>query len=570
MTIAQKGQVLAGKYRIERILGSGGMGEVLAARHVDLQRDVALKFLHPSLMTRTDLVERFLREARALAQLQSEHAVRVMDVAKLEDGSPYMVMELLRGSDLHSVLDAGPLPLDEAIEYVLQAAEALAEAHGLGIVHRDLKPSNLFLAQRPDGSHLVKVLDFGISKIAVEEAGPDASVTATNSFLGSPRYMSPEQIRSAKNVDRRADIWSLGVVLYELTTGKHPFEAETVAEVIGLVLHQSPAPPSAHRPEIPAELDAVIARCLEKDRELRFPDLGAFAEALGALGPPRARLSMERVVRMASLPPAAPEPLETSREATETHPSPVDPSAPAPAPEAAAVAGGSERPRPPAADALAAESAPSSGAAAAASPAFAPPSTVLPERSPEERTLTASAWGGSATPPRPRTRRNLLALAAALLVALSAVVIGKLTSRPSVSEGPASPSGRASVFGSLEPSASSAAPEPIIPPVVSPAPESRANAPALAEPGVELAPSPLPAPERTATSREEAAVSARSEAATSAPRRPKKAARGTTKRAPETPSAQQGKPTSRAAPAAKKAPKPEWEQEWLEKRVIGK
>src|SRR5690606_5560931 len=177
---------------------------------------------------------------------------------------------------------------------------------------------------------------------AVEEAGPDASVTATNSFLGSPRYMSPEQIRSAKNVDRRADIWSLGVVLYELTTGKHPFEAETVAEVIGLVLHQSPAPPSAHRPEIPAELDAVIARCLEKDRELRFPDLGAFAEALGALGPPRARLSMERVVRMASLPPAAPEPLETSREATETHPSPVDPSAPAPAPEAAAVAGGSE------------------------------------------------------------------------------------------------------------------------------------------------------------------------------------------------------------------------------------
>lgn len=570
MTIAQKGQVLAGKYRIERILGSGGMGEVLAARHVDLQRDVALKFLHPSLMTRTDLVERFLREARALAQLQSEHAVRVMDVAKLEDGSPYMVMELLRGSDLHSVLDAGPLPLDEAIEYVLQAAEALAEAHGLGIVHRDLKPSNLFLAQRPDGSHLVKVLDFGISKIAVEEAGPDASVTATNSFLGSPRYMSPEQIRSAKNVDRRADIWSLGVVLYELTTGKHPFEAETVAEVIGLVLHQSPAPPSAHRPEIPAELDAVIARCLEKDRELRFPDLGAFAEALGALGPPRARLSMERVVRMASLPPAAPEPLETSREATETHPSPVDPSAPAPAPEAAAVAGGSERPRPPAADALAAESAPSSGAAAAASPAFAPPSTVLPERSPEERTLTASAWGGSATPPRPRTRRNLLALAAALLVALSAVVIGKLTSRPSVSEGPASPSGRASVFGSLEPSASSAAPEPIIPPVVSPAPESRANAPALVEPGAELAPSPLPAPERTATSREEAAVSARSEAATSAPRRPKKAASGTTKRAPETPSAQQGKPTSRAAPAAKKAPKPEWEQEWLEKRVIGK
>src|SRR5690606_11702930 len=187
------------------------------------------------------------------------------------------------------------------------------------------------------------------------------------------RYMSPEQIRSAKNVDRRADIWSLGVVLYELTTGKHPFEAETVAEVIGLVLHQSPAPPSAHRPEIPAELDAVIARCLEKDRELRFPDLGAFAEALGALGPPRARLSMERVVRMTSLPPAAPEPLETSREATEAHPSPVDPSAPAPAPEAAAVAGGSERPRPPAADALAAESAPSSGAAAAASPAFAPP-----------------------------------------------------------------------------------------------------------------------------------------------------------------------------------------------------
>src|SRR5690606_36515659 len=152
-----------------------------------------------------------------------------------------------------------------------------------------LKPSNLFLAQRPDGSHPVKVLDFGISKIAVEEAGPDASVTATNSFLGSPRDMSPEQIRSAKNVDRRADIWSLGVVLYELTPGNHLFEAATVADVIGLVLHQSPPTPSAHRTEIPAELEAVIARCVEKDREPRVRDIGAFAEAPGALGPPRAR-----------------------------------------------------------------------------------------------------------------------------------------------------------------------------------------------------------------------------------------------------------------------------------------
>lgn len=691
MTNAQKGQVLAGKYRIERVLGSGGMGEVVAARHVDLQRDVALKFLHPSLLSRTDLVERFLREARALARLESEHAVRVMDVAKLEDGSPYMVMELLRGSDLHSVLDKGPLPVDQSIEYVLQAAEALAEAHGLGIVHRDLKPSNLFLAQRPDGSHIVKVLDFGISKITMEEAGPDASVTATNSFLGSPRYMSPEQIRSAKNVDRRTDIWSLGVVLYELVTGKHPFEAETVAEVIGLVLHHVPPPPSAHRPEIPPELDAVVARCLQKDRELRFPDLAAFAEALGALAPPRACLSMERVVRLASLTPPALDESEAPQHRTETHPSPVEPvgaqAGAAPAaqqaasselrrsqPEAAAAnpeaasrrsrAGaaaadadaasprpgappakggpllarsvpparlaaspaGSEAPHAPLEASPASPEAPHSPLEVSPAPVEAPPASPVaaapdaraaelrqgalpkaeaspaspvsavpaalgaePARPPEERTLTASAWGDAAPPTRPRTRRRLVALGSALLVATLVGVLGTLASRSDESAHPVSASASASVFGSLEPSdaepqseapAASVAPAP---PLVAPAPDPPTAGPeppqSLVDPepgapplATEEAPpsrsrpsSRSPSPSR---SQKQPAAGASSVAAPSGTRR-SGAGGGAAKSVPRTPGQRQNASAPRTAPTStpKKA---EWEQEWLEKRVIGR
>jgi serine/threonine-protein kinase len=293
--IAETGKVLLDKYQVQELLGEGGMGLVYRARHLHLKQDVALKFLRPALVERPEAVERFLREARAMAQLRSEHVARVMDVAKLESGVPYLVMEFLHGSDLHTVLDQGPLSIEDAIDYVVQACEAVAEAHLLGIIHRDLKPSNLFLTRRRDHSALIKVLDFGISKIPLDEddeLGP--VVTATNSVVGSPRYMSPEQIRSAKKVDSRADIWSLGIVLHELVSANHPFPAETPWDTMVQILSQPPVPLRAQRADAPAELEAIVLRCLEKQRDDRFTDVASLAAALAAIGPARVQGLAER------------------------------------------------------------------------------------------------------------------------------------------------------------------------------------------------------------------------------------------------------------------------------------
>lgn len=279
----QSGDVLLGKYRVERVLGQGGMGMVLAARHLELGELFAIKLLLPEALENEDARNRFVREARAAARLKGEHVARVHDVGRLENGAPYMVMEYLEGSDLKALLRAqGPLPPEQAVGYALQVCHALEEAHALGIIHRDLKPANLFLARRSSGGDRVKILDFGISKELSPAAG---DLTRTGELLGTPFYMSPEQMVRTKEVDARSDVWAMGVVLYELSTGVLPFQAQTLTEVVGKVLQEEPPPPSQVRPGLPAALDAVVQRCLQKRAEHRFPSVRELADALrGVLG----------------------------------------------------------------------------------------------------------------------------------------------------------------------------------------------------------------------------------------------------------------------------------------------
>jgi serine/threonine-protein kinase len=293
----REGEVVAGKYRVGRLLGSGGMGLVVAAHHLVLDERVALKFLLPGATSNPELVGRFMREARAAAKIKSEHVARVTDVGQLDDGSPYMVMEYLEGSDLAAYLAReGPLPVEKAVDFVLQACEALAEAHGLGIIHRDLKPANLFCVQRGDDHLVIKVLDFGISKLAAIDT-VNHSLTQTSSLMGSPAYMSPEQMQSAKTVDARADIWSLGIILFELLTGNPPFDSPLVTELVFKIATE-PAPLlRSVRPDIPAGMERVVARCLLRDRAARYQSVAALAVALREFGTPSAATSVERILR---------------------------------------------------------------------------------------------------------------------------------------------------------------------------------------------------------------------------------------------------------------------------------
>lgn len=272
------GDVLGDKYRVERVLGAGGMGIVVSARHIDLNTRVALKFMLKEAMSDPGHAERFLREARSAVQLKSGHTAKVLDVGKLPHGEPFMVMEYLDGHDLDAELKKrGPASAYTAVDYIVQASEAIAEAHGLGIVHRDIKLKNLFLTTTVDGRPLVKVLDFGLAKM---QGGPnDVSLTAVNSVFGSPQYMSPEQMKSAKDVDHRTDIWSLGVCLFELVTGRVPFDAGGVAEICAMVLKDPVPLPSQFAP-VPPELEAAIMRCLEKDQNRRFQSVAEMVQAL--------------------------------------------------------------------------------------------------------------------------------------------------------------------------------------------------------------------------------------------------------------------------------------------------
>jgi serine/threonine-protein kinase len=275
------GTVLRGKYRVERSLGAGGMGIVVLATHLRLSQPVAIKLLRPEARGNPDVVQRFAREARAASKLRGEHAVRILDVDDSEAGDPFLVMEYLEGTDLQRHLETkGALLLEDAVGFVLQACEGIAEAHGVGIVHRDLKPGNLFVTSRPDGTPLVKILDFGISKATEREAAADFVVTKPASAIGSPAYMSPEQLKDSGGVDARTDVWALGVVLYQLLTNALPFEATSTAALAARIAADPPRPLRALRPEAPDALEAVVLRCLAKVPAERFADVAALARSL--------------------------------------------------------------------------------------------------------------------------------------------------------------------------------------------------------------------------------------------------------------------------------------------------
>jgi eukaryotic-like serine/threonine-protein kinase len=296
--LVEPGDVISGRYQLERFIASGGMGIVFAGRHLELDQRVAVKVLRPEVLGHGSAVARFIREARTAARLQSEHIARVFDVGTLPSGVPYMVMEYLTGVDLEQLRsDRGALPVEDAVKYMLQTLEAIAEAHAHGIVHRDLKPANLFLASRPDGPPRIKVLDFGISKTYGPERGLAASgsQTTTVDLVGSPAYMSPEQVRDAKSIDGRSDIWSLGVTVYELLTGSDLFAGQTVGGTLANVLQREIPSLREKRPDIPLGLERVILRCLERDAARRYADAAALARDLAPFAPLGAQLSVDRV-----------------------------------------------------------------------------------------------------------------------------------------------------------------------------------------------------------------------------------------------------------------------------------
>ncbi|MEI7892845.1 MAG: substrate-binding domain-containing protein [Myxococcales bacterium] len=321
--MVQEGDVVLGKYRVERVLGQGGTAQVVAARHVQLGHQVALKFLLPALAADPDVVTRFQREALASVQLHSEHAARVIDVDRLPDGLPFLVMEHLQGQDLAEFLaQNGPLRLDEAVEVVLHACEALAEAHKLGIVHRDLKPANLFRTTRPDGSVCIKVLDFGIAKVTnTNTRGPQLT---GEGLLGTISYMAPEQIRSARDVDARCDIWALGMVFFELLAGQMPFARNSFESVIAAIIAEQPSPLFHYRPDLPPAVAEIVARCLQKDPANRFVDVAQLASSLAPFAPARAAHSVVRVLRTLGYPTAS-EPPRASPGKTRVTQLPFDP-----------------------------------------------------------------------------------------------------------------------------------------------------------------------------------------------------------------------------------------------------
>jgi eukaryotic-like serine/threonine-protein kinase len=327
-TGVRPGDVLSGRYRVERTLGSGGMGVVVEATQLLLDRRVAVKVLSEDVYQDPEARERLMREARAAAQIRGEHVARVLDVGEHE-GVPYVVMELLEGVDLGARLATeGPLPVQEAVDALLEACAGLAEAHAAGIVHRDVKPSNLFQARKPDGSTTIKVLDFGISKR--DEPGGSA-LTQSNTGIGTPLYMAPEQVRDGRSATIRTDIWALGVVLYEIVTGARPFDGMSLTAVSARILESEPEPMDAVRPEVPGGLASVAARCLRKDPAERYPDVAVLATALVPFGSEAGRRAARSTSRLLSSADGRERKEASELEATE-------PSFDAPAPGVAATA----------------------------------------------------------------------------------------------------------------------------------------------------------------------------------------------------------------------------------------
>lgn len=300
----REGDLLDGKYRVERVLGQGGMGVVVAATHIQLGERVALKFLLPAHEKDREVRSRFEREARSAARIRSPHVARVTDVGHTPSGGPYLVMEYLAGMDLQAMLDTrGPLPIADAVDFTAQACLALAEAHRVGVVHRDMKPANLFLTRANDGTACIKLLDFGISKVQAPEIS-----RLTNGALGTPEYMSPEQLRDASSVDARCDFWGVGLVLHQLLVKQHPFHGLPLGPLLMAILQQ-PAPSlRALRAEVPAALEAVVHRCLEKEPARRYPDAGELARALLPFASPVGRAAIQSITALSAqhAPPSTP------------------------------------------------------------------------------------------------------------------------------------------------------------------------------------------------------------------------------------------------------------------------
>jgi eukaryotic-like serine/threonine-protein kinase len=292
--VPQVGEILDGKYRIEAAIGAGGMGVVVAARHVSTGHRFAIKFLVHEAAKDPEAAERLMREARAVASLRTDHAVRVYDVGRLASGAPYMVMEHLAGTHLGRLRRVrARFPVTDAVDCVLQAGEAIAEAHAVGIVHRDIKPANLFIIARPDRSLSVKVLDFGLSRAVSDRE----RLTKTGHVAGSPQYMAPEQMRGLKFADHRADIWSLGVVLYYILSGQRPYDGKSIPTIYVSIMAGPPPSLSEIRPEVPPGLAALVQRCLTPDLDRRVQTMAEMAEGLAPFASSRGRQSAEYIAR---------------------------------------------------------------------------------------------------------------------------------------------------------------------------------------------------------------------------------------------------------------------------------
>ena len=293
------GDVIDGKFRVDACIGAGGMAVVHRGEHLQLKTQVAIKLLRPNLVADGGAVSRFLQEARLAASIENEHSTRIHDVGTTAGGVPFIVMEHLRGTALDARLEReGALGVPEAVSIVLQVLGVLAEAHAKGLVHRDLKPANLLLQDRQDGAVWVKVMDFGISKSIEPAAGATSNlrITAPRSLLGSPQYMSPEQLRDSSSVDRRSDIWSVAVVLYELLTGgRVPFDAPTLPELCALILDKDPEPLRRFRGDVPPGLEDVVRSSLAKDPADRPQTVGELALLLAPYAPETARGSVGRI-----------------------------------------------------------------------------------------------------------------------------------------------------------------------------------------------------------------------------------------------------------------------------------